>query len=117
MTENMKLFLEKVSADETQIEKFATLDKEALIALAREMGIDLTEADFTAPEGELAEAELDAVVGGYQRCICVVGGGGKADSEGAACMCIYGGTGLDRQHDSCRCFCPALGTGYEGGDY
>ena len=53
MTENMKKFLEKVSADKALAEKFANLDKDAVVALAKELGIELTEADFAQPEGEI----------------------------------------------------------------
>lgn len=36
----------------------------ALIALAKEYGVDLTEADFQAQDAELCDDDLDAVAGG-----------------------------------------------------
>lgn len=113
MTENMKKFLEKVSADKALTEKVAKLDKDAVIALAKEFGFELTEADFAAPEGELASGELEAVTGGYKRCICVSGGGGKKDNEGDVCACVYGGAGLSKVDGEVRCLCAMAGTGYD----
>lgn len=37
----------------------------ALIALAKEYGVDLTEADFQAQDAELCDEDLDAVAGGF----------------------------------------------------
>lgn len=76
----MKSFLEAVSKDETLIAKVVQMDKEALIALAKELGFDLTEADFEAQGGELNNDELNAVTGGGE-CACVVGGGGTASGN------------------------------------
>jgi predicted ribosomally synthesized peptide with nif11-like leader len=74
MTENMKAFLERVSADEALAEKAKALDgiqdkKEAIAAtiqLAEEAGCILTEADFVRPSSELSDDELDGVAGGIK---------------------------------------------------
>ena len=44
MTENMKNFLAAVSKDEELVKKISTMTKEELLALARELGVGLTEA-------------------------------------------------------------------------
>lgn len=113
MTENMKKFLEKVSADKALAEKFANLDKDAVVALAKELGIELTESDFAQPEGEITADEMDAVVGGYKRCVCAYGGGGKEDSEGEVCACVSVGMGMSKVDGEARCACYVGGTGYE----
>ena len=77
------------------------------------MGCELTEADFVQPEGEVSEAEMDAVVGGYKRCVCIIGGGGKEDSEGDVCACVAMGMGLSKVDGETRCVCHSAGTGYE----
>ncbi|MBP3648870.1 MAG: Nif11-like leader peptide family RiPP precursor [Clostridia bacterium] len=112
MTENMKNFLAKVSEDKALAEKASKLERAELIALAKELGFELTEADWAQPEGEISEGEMDDVVGGYKRCICVLGGGGKADSEGDACGCVGLGFGISKSNGEMRCACSNAGTGY-----
>lgn len=90
MTGNMKAFLKKLSGNNELAEKAAKLDKESLIALAKELGFELTEADFAQPEGEISENEMDAVVGGYKQCVCAYGGGGAEDDQGNKCVCGMG---------------------------
>ena len=92
MSENMKHFLAKLSADVELAKKAAMLDKDALIALAKELGFDLTDADFAKTEGELNENELKVVAGG-KACYCVMGGGGEADSQDDVCACVAYGQG------------------------
>jgi predicted ribosomally synthesized peptide with nif11-like leader len=73
MTENLKAFLEKVSADEALAEKAKALDgiqdkKEAIAAairLAEEAGCILTEADLVPQRSEVSDDELSSVSGGY----------------------------------------------------
>ena len=113
MSENMKNFLKKVSEDKALVEKINELDKAGLIAMAKELGFEMTEADFLQPEGEISENEMDAVVGGYKRCACFSGGGGKADSEGDVCACVVGGGGISKVDGEARCACLWAGTGYE----
>lgn len=69
MTENMKKFLAKVSGDKALIEKVGKLEMAELIAPAKELGIEQTEADFMQPEIEVAEVEMGAVVGDYKQCV------------------------------------------------
>ena len=59
-----------------------------IIALARELGVELTEADFVQ-NCELTDDELDAVVGGG-KCICSFGGGGEYSDGSVRCVCIIG---------------------------
>ncbi len=88
MSKNMKKFLEMASKDENLKNKLMELEKmesaEAIrkgIALAKELGIELSEADFAKAEasGELNDDELDAVAGG--------GGGGCRYSGGGGSSC------------------------------
>jgi len=109
MTENMKNFLAKVSADKALAEKLSKLEKEALIALAKELGIELTDADFAAQEEALSEQELSAVTGG-DKCLCVVGGGGTKDDDSKACGCVAAGAGYHDNGEQ-RCFCVMGGSG------
>lgn len=74
MTENMKKFLELVSKDEALVAKVNAADKNALIALAKELGVELTEADFEHPN-KLSDDELDVAGGGGTWCILIGGGG------------------------------------------
>lgn len=113
MNENMKNFLKKMSENAALAEKAAKLEKADLIALAKELGLELTEADFAASEGEIAADELETVSGGYQRCVCLYGGGGKKDEDGAACGCVVAGAGISNHDGEARCICAAAGTGYE----
>ncbi|MBQ8639636.1 MAG: Nif11-like leader peptide family RiPP precursor [Lachnospiraceae bacterium] len=113
MTENMKNFLTKVSRDEALAEKIGKLEKPELIALAKELGFELTESDFVQPEGEISESEMDAVVGGYQPCLCVLAGIGDEDSKGDRCACLAAGMGLSKVDGEARCACAAGGYGDE----
>ena len=108
MTENVKTLLEKVSADKALVEKLSTLDKEGLIAAAKELGIELSEADFAKEEGALDDQELDAVTGGD--CLCVVAGGGTKDKDSKACGCVAAGAGYNYDGAQ-RCYCIMGGNG------
>lgn len=82
MTERMKAFLQKVSADEALAAQVGALGQDGLIALAEGMGLALTAADFAEASDELEDEELDAVAGGWRRsgdrnCACVVVGSGQ----------------------------------------
>ena len=123
MSENMKNFLAKISENKALAEKTAKLDKEALLALAKELGFDLTEADFTKPEGELNENELTALAGG-KACYCVVGGGGEADSQDDVCACVAYGQGHVSEDSNytlnrgcVRCVCVLGGGGTTAEEY
>ena len=115
MTENMKKFLEKVSADAALVEKFANMDKNAVIALAKELGFELTNDDLKQPAAqELDENELDTVAGGAT-CMCTLGGGGKKESvknTSKVCACVQAGAG-DFTSGDCRCWCVLAGWGLD----
>ena len=126
MSENIKKFLERVSANEELSKKLCSADRKAVIAMAKDLGIELTEADFVQAN-ELDEDELDAVAGGEYcggvgevdeivSCFCSVGGGGtKKDANDKTCACVLYGQG-DNKNDGSgdskrRCFCPVVGSG------
>ena len=112
MTENMKKFLEAVSKNKELCEKASKLDKDALTALAKELGIGLTEADFAQAE-ELNDDDLETVTGG-QTCGCALIGGGVANTNAEeSCACVAGGGGeiSDLAGGGCRCACVAGGYG------
>lgn len=109
MTANMKDFLAKVSENKVLAEKASKLEKAELIVLAKELGFELTEADFVQPEGEISEDELTSVTGG-SICACVLGGGGKMDVRDEICACVMAGVG-ETTSPNARCFCFAGGYG------
>ena len=109
MTENMKKFLELVSQNTELVAKIDAVDKATLIEIAKELGIDLTEADFAQQAIELSDDELDAVAGG-NICACAMGGGGSAGGKDAVCVCVIGGGG-ESKGGSARCGCVLCGTG------
>ncbi|MBR1751583.1 MAG: Nif11-like leader peptide family RiPP precursor [Ruminococcus sp.] len=121
MSENLKKFMEAVSAEgQETIEKVNNADKETLIAIAAERGITLTDADFEQelPEGELSDDELDAVAGG-DSCVCFIGGGGSSDETvlgtDEKCTCVFAGVGkgVDAKspRERRRCICDFAGIG------
>lgn len=59
MTDNVRKLLEMASANEALKEKLINASKEEIIAIAKEAGIVLDEADF-----EIGDDELRAVSGG-----------------------------------------------------
>ena len=128
MTENLKKFLEAVSKDEALQAKVNALgsNKETamagVIALAKELGIELTEADFAQPDGEISEDELETINGGgcptagtvNNSCYCAAagGGGGKQKDEDIwGCACVAYGQGGDAKDDHTTCMCVLYGHG------
>ena len=129
MSENLKKFFESVSKDEVLQEKMNALsaDRENavayIIALAKEIDIELCEADFKASEEELSEDELGAVRGGMgssggctnSACWCTVGGGGGGrmldDNSAFGCACAVYGQGGDGKDDHQVCICVVVGEG------
>ena len=129
MSENLKRFFEFVSKDEVLQEKMKALsvDRENavayIIALAKEIDIELCEADFEASEEELSEEELGAVSGGMgssggctnSACWCTVGGGGGGrmldDNSAFGCACAVYGQGGDGKDDHQVCICVVVGEG------
>ncbi len=122
MTNELKRFLKKVNEDGELLEKMNGLQKETdrakvvekTVAIAREAGFYLTEADFEASEGEMDDLEMQAVSGGWRECICVAGGGGKEDAQGDVCACVVAGGGFRKDNGNSRCFCLVAGEGYDG---
>ena len=114
MTENMQKFLEAVSKNEELTAKVGAMGKEELIALARELGIQLTDADLEKPAvQELGDDDLDAVAGGGDvSCACAMGGGGTKDSNDKTCACVLAGGGYSRNGTE-RCVCGFAGYGYD----
>lgn len=108
MTENMKKLLEIVSASKELAAKINGMGKEDIITLAKELGVELTEADFSQ-NCELSDDELDTVAGGG-KCICSFGGGGKASEGEKTCACVMGGGG-EYSDGSVRCVCIIGGDG------
>ena len=111
MTENMKKFLEAVSKSDELYAKINTMDKAAIIAAAKALGIDLTEADF-AQNGEMDDDELEVVAGG-EECGCAFVGGGNGNTNAEkTCYCVAGGGELSKlAGGGCRCACVAAGYG------
>ena len=108
MTENFKQFLELVSKEKELADKVNAMSKDEIIAYARELGIELTQADLNAPGAELSDDELEAVSGGNQ-CHCVLGGGG---TTGVRSTYLPDGTVAITYNDE-ACACVAVGLGYE----
>ena len=106
MAENMKKFLEALSKDETLYSKFTNAAKEDLLALAKELGIELTETDLEQ-KTKLDDDVLDTVAGGKD-CVCVLGGGGEWNNK--TCACVMGGGGQTSDSKP-RCVCAINGWG------
>lgn len=119
MTENMKKLLELTSENEELKDKLSNVSRKEVIALAKEYGIELTDADFAAQTGgeELSDDELDAVAGGKE-CSCLLGGGGTGEDKTwtLTCACVGGGGGeMNTKYytgnNKARCACVAAGYG------
>ena len=128
MTENLKKFLEAVSKDEALQAKVNALESNketamaGVIALAKELGIELTEADFAQPDGEISEDELETINGGgcptagtvNNSCYCAAAGGGggkQKDDDMWGCACVAYGQGGDAKDDHTTCMCVLYGHG------
>ena len=128
MTENLNKFFEAVSQDEALQAKVNALESNketamaGVIALAKELGIELTEADFAQPDGEISEDELETINGGgcptagtvNNSCYCAAagGGGGKQKDEDIwGCACVAYGQGGDAKDDHTTCMCVLYGHG------
>ena len=109
MTDNLKKLLELVSQNEELQKKLQGLNKDEFIAAAKDLGIELTEADLSE-NAEISDDELDAVAGGGT-CVCVAGGGGKRSNNDKSCGCFMGGWGYTTDRHE-RCLCVVGGSGY-----
>ena len=113
----MKKLLEEIEKNQELKAKIQELDKNPestpkdYIQVAAEYGIALTQEDFKPAEGEVTDDELDTVAGG-KLCICVIGGGGEANTyrNTKTCACVIGGGGQDTDGES-RCNCVIGGAG------
>ena len=110
MTENMKKFLETVSKDAELCKKVSAMNKDELLALAKELGLALAEEDLIKPAQELEDDDLDTVAGGGSDCICFMGGGGTKDYDDKTCACVMAGVGYKKNGDG-RCVCAVNGFG------
>ena len=126
MSENLKKFLDLLGSDkELEAKALACNElgeekgREAMLALAKECGIELTAADLEKQEEpasrELDDDELDAVAGGAMACLCGAGGGGTGidDNDGKVigCACVAYGQGGDGRASDCNCLCMIVGVG------
>jgi len=67
--EQLKSFLEKVKADTSLQEKLkAAADADAVLAIAKEAGFNISTADLAKAQSELSEEELEGVAGGLFVC-------------------------------------------------
>lgn len=114
MKEKVKNFLELASEDHQLAKDLQNADKETVLRLAREHGINLTEEDFDEADAEISDEELDAVSGG-DYCHCMLGGGGKGGYNQKTCACVGGGGG-EYEDGGARCACVAVGMGREDRD-
>ena len=120
MSDNLKKFMEEVSKDRALMEKAKNADADRLIAIAKEINLELTEEDLKAPEKEeLSDDELAAVAGGGG-CFCGLAGLGRYD--GIDCRCALGGAGFcDAEtsyctgHGNAFCICAIAGGGATDG--
>ena len=90
MTENMKKFMELVSGNKELWPKVSAVQKELLIVIATENGIELTNADFEMPIGEISDDELETVNGGGEY-YCALGGSGKKTDVHDSAKQYWGG--------------------------
>lgn len=109
MNDNLKKLLELASSDQELAQKLENADKEAMLQIAKEQGIALTEEDFNQSDTMISDEELDAVAGG-KKCGCAVTGMGLCDEKADGCVCACGGAG--KFYDkSVRCVCVMGGYG------
>ena len=113
MSENLKKLLEMISKNEELTAKISDMEKEELLVLAKEWGLELTEADLEMPvEQELNDDDLDIVTGGKCGCACSMGGGGTKDANDKSCACVVAGLGYDYRGAE-RCTCDYAGSGID----
>ena len=110
MNESAKAFLEAAKGDPELCEKLAKMSVEDVIAVAKERGVQLTEADFKAPAGEIGDEELGNVVGGG-------GGIDSVDLQTYGCACVAYGQGGDGSITDANCVCAGYSSGKDGQDW
>jgi len=114
VTERMKQFLQKASADAELAAKIGTMGREELIALGETLGVPLTAADLESLRvQELDDDDLDDVAGGGDvSCACALGGSGRKDANDNTCACTMAGAGYVKGGRE-RCVCDFAGYGYD----
>ena len=114
MTEKLIHFLSMASKDQALSEKISKeSDIKVIIAIAKDMGVELTETDFESRSIELSDDDLDTVNGGTAvSCSCALGGGGTKDDNDKTCACVAAGFGYCKDGTK-RCFCALAGFGYD----
>ena len=63
--EQLKAFLEKVKDDTSLQEKLKASDADAVTAIAKEAGFNVSADDLTKAQSELSDEELEGVAGGF----------------------------------------------------
>lgn len=111
MSESVKAFIEAAKADPELNEKLTRMTTEEIVAVAKEMGFELSVEDFAAPTSEMNEAELDNVAGGFGSgsCGCLLSGAGAViDNSGGifGCNCFTYGSG----NTFCNCIMSGEGS-------
>lgn len=94
MTENMKKFLEKVSADSDLAGRIGNMSKDEIVRTAQDLGCALADEDFEQLQqsATIADDELANVTGGVVS-NCIMQG---SDMQGfdTRCTCVMLGAGL-----------------------
>ena len=113
LSENLQTFLEMASKDESICARVNAANQEELIAIAKELGVELAKEDFAACTTELDDDELKTVSGGSDvNCVCAMGGGGTKDDNDKTCACVLAGVGYTDEKSE-RCLCGFAGYGYD----
>ena len=114
MTENMRRFLEAISRDEALTAKIGAMGKDELLALAKALGIPLTDADLEKHAVQaLDDDDLDTIAGGGDvSCACAMGGSGTKDENDKTCACVMAGAGYSKNGID-RCVCDFAGYGFD----
>lgn len=113
MTDNMKAFLDKATADSEMGQRFSKMNKAELMSAAQQLGITLTDADFDAAQQNqaMSDDEMSAVSGGG-KCACVAEGGGTGGDNLKPCGCVMIGYGYFEDKAE-RCLCMWGGGGVD----
>ena len=74
--EQLKAFLEKVKADTSLQEKLKTAaDADAVVAIAKDVGLTISADNLKKAPSELANEELEKVANGQNSAPCILAGG------------------------------------------
>lgn len=113
MTDNMKAFLDKVTADGAMAQRFSKMNRAELVSAAQQLGMTLTDADFEAAQHNraMSDDEMSAVSGGG-KCACVQEGGGTGGDDLNPCGCVLIGYGYFSDKTQ-RCLCCFGGGGVD----